>query len=67
MTNVTPKTPAINARCSTTYFATARAAELDQDNSKFYLTGRLYRIKKNGSARMMLENMVDIYNDPVNS
>ena len=65
-TTVTPKTPAWNARCSTTYMATARAAELDQDNTKLIMRGELWRIKKKSAVREMLENCCDIYNDHLN-
>lgn len=65
-TTVTPKTPQWNARCSTTYMATARASELDQDNTKLIMRGELWRIKKKGAVREMLENCVDIYNDHLN-
>lgn len=61
---VTIKTPTINARCSTTYFATARKAEIDTA-SVCYLKGELYRIKKGGAARSMYDNLIDIYNNGV--
>lgn len=57
---VTIKTPTINARCSTTYFATARKAEIDTD-STYSLKGELYRIKTAGAVRSMYNNLVDIY------
>ena len=65
-TTVTPKTPAWNARCSTTYMSTTRAAELDQDNTTLIMRGELWRIKKKGAVREMLENCCDIYNDHLN-
>ncbi len=65
-TIVTPKTPTWNARCSTTYMSTTRAAELDQDNTSLIMRGELWRIKKKGTVRNMLENCVDIYNDHLN-
>lgn len=61
---ITIKTPAINARCSTTYFSTARAANVDQANSKMALTGELWRVKADTNpSRQMYEHIVDIYND----
>jgi len=65
-TTVTPKTPTWNARCSTTYMSTTRASELDQDNTKLIMRGELWRIKKNGAVRTMLEHCCDIYNDHLN-
>lgn len=63
---ITFKTPAINARCSGTYFSTARAANVDQANSKLALTGELYRVKVDTCAsRQMYEHIVDIYNNPM--
>lgn len=50
---VTIKTPSVAARCNSTYFATARGAELDQDSSKFRIVGRLYRSEVPGIIRNM--------------
>lgn len=55
ITTVTPKCPTVNARCSTTYFATARASELDQEESTFRIVGKLYRYKIPGEVRDMYE------------
>ena len=64
--NVTIKTPAINARCSTTYFTTARAGNVDKDNSKVALKGRLYRVKHDSCAiRQLYGYVVDIINDTI--
>ncbi len=65
-TTVTPKTPTWNARCSTTYMSTTRAAEIDQDNTSLIMRGELWRIKKKSAVREMLENCCDIYNDHLN-
>lgn len=63
---ITIKTPAINARCSTTYFSTARAADVDQDNSTMKLTGEMYRVKKDTSpSRRMYDYLVYIFNNPL--
>lgn len=61
---VTVKTPTVNARCSSTYFGTARKAYIDTA-STFKLKGELYRIKTGGAARNMYENLIDIYNNGV--
>lgn len=58
---VTIKTPAINARCSSTYFATARASELDQSNSIVKIVGELYRMKTGAAARSMYGGLADLY------
>ena len=62
---VTVKTPAVNARCHNTYFATARAAEVDKANSVFYLLGEVYRVKKNSAMQEMSNDLYDIYNNGV--
>lgn len=41
---VTPKRPVINARCNSSYFATGRKANIDAENSTFYMTCDLYRM-----------------------
>ncbi len=61
-TTVTVKTPAINARCSTTYFSTAMAAAIDQENSVFTIVGELYRVPKGSAMRSMYEDLVALYN-----
>lgn len=64
--NVTIKTPAINARCSTTYFSTARAANVDQANSKLALKGELWRVRKDSTpSRNMYGLLVDRYNNSI--
>ena len=55
ITTVTPKCPTMNARCSSTYFATSRASELDQAESKFRIIGKLYRYKIPGDVRNMYD------------
>jgi len=60
---VTLKTPAIYARCNSSYFATARKEYVDNTNSKYHLVGELYRIPIGGTHRSMYENLVDTYNE----
>ena len=63
---VTIKTPAINARCSTTYFSTARAANVDQNNSKVAVRGELWRVAKDSCpSEHFYQNVVDIFNDTI--
>lgn len=64
--NLTIRTPTINARCNTTYFATARASEVDQANSTVKIRGRLFRVKQNSSnTRRFYKEALDIYNNPL--
>lgn len=63
---ITIKTPAINARCSSTYFSTARAADVDQANTTLELRGEMYRVKAGtGPSRRIYEYTVNIYNNPL--
>lgn len=62
---LTIKTPAINARCNSSVMATARAGELDQDNSKYTLKGTLYRVNKGAMARLLFEDCYGIYNNGI--
>lgn len=60
---VTMKTPAINARCSTTYMATARAKELDQAESKFRVRGELWQTNTEGVLRSIYEDAIVVFNE----
>ena len=42
---ITPKTPTMSTRCSTTYMSTANAALIDQDKTAVTITGKVYRVK----------------------
>ena len=43
---ITPKTPALNAKCSTTYLSTTNAGLVDQVNSVWWIRGKgIYRAK----------------------
>lgn len=50
---LTIKTPIIYARCNSTYFATARAAEVDQANTFIHRVGKLYRVAIPNAVRKM--------------
>ena len=64
--NLTPKSPAINARCNSNYFSTARAAEVDQDLSTIIIRGDLYRVDAgSGAGSQMWRTTTDIYNHPL--
>lgn len=44
---ITPKTPAFNAKVSTTYMSTASANAIDQANTKWWIKGtKIYRVKR---------------------
>ena len=60
-TTITVKTPTLSARCSTTYFNTARKTEIDSENSTYTMQGYLYRINKDGSFRKGLINELVSY------
>lgn len=59
---VTVKTPAIYARCNATYFATARAPELDQSASKFRVTGKVYRVEREDAVEAFYREFYERYN-----
>ena len=60
--NVTVKTPIMSARCSTTYLSTGNAGLIDQENSKGFIKGKLYRIKRDGFHRGMHNLLVKMIN-----
>ena len=64
-TTVTVKTPAWNARCSTTYFSTTVAKAVDQANSKFRMKGDLYRMKIGTPENEMLAELINLFNNPL--
>ena len=64
--NLTPKTPAIYARCSDTYFALGRYGDIDADNTSIIIVGNLYRQRVGSSAtRNMFKKALDIYKTPL--
>lgn len=67
-TNVTPKTPILYTRCSTTYFDTARKDDIDIDNTYWTIHGELYRmdLEKN-CMRQRYTDLIDVINDELNS
>lgn len=65
---VTVKTPAYNARCSTTYFdKDTTALAIDQDKSKFRFIGELYRMKPGAVLKSLYGGVVDLFNNPIGS
>lgn len=60
---ITFKTPAIYERCNTSYWTTDAASKIVPAESKIYLVGRLYRIKKKGESGQIYEELADIFAD----
>lgn len=63
--NLTIKTPSISVKCNSSYFATARGAEVDQKNSVIKLKGELWRMKRGNAVEAMYQNAVDLYNNGI--
>lgn len=59
---VTIKTPTVSARCSTTYFSTSNAAKVNQTKSTWSISGKLYRVKKEGIIRNIYDHVVSLIN-----
>lgn len=55
---VTIPRPVLYARCNTTFFATARASEIDKTNSKLYLRCEVFRVKKDYTTSAAWREMV---------
>lgn len=55
---VTIPRPVLYTRCSSTYFATARASEIDKTNSKLYLRCEVFRVKKDYTKSAEWREMV---------
>ena len=63
---LTPKSPAVYARCSSTYMSTTRATEINKDESKFVIRGDLYQVDRRTAAGFQFyREACDIYNHPV--
>lgn len=59
---LTIKTPAVSARCSTTYLSTANAACIDQENSTIRIIGEFYRYKPRGILLSEYDELCELYN-----
>ena len=57
--NVTIKTPVISSRCSTTYFTTANAGKIDQENTTVGMKGYLYRVAMGTSVTRQTWEIID--------
>lgn len=60
---ITIKTPTVSARCSTTYFSTGNAALVDQENSEWFIRGKLYRVKRDATMRGIYSKVVALINE----
>ena len=60
---VTPKTPILYARCSSTIFATARAVDIDTSNTYWNMVCMLYRMNADCCLRQRYEELVDVINN----
>lgn len=58
---ITVKNPVINARCSTTYFATSQAALVDQEKSTIKFKHELYKALSPYNRQKSYLSMVDIW------
>jgi len=67
-TNVTPKTPILYVRCSTTYFDTARYGDIDIDNTYWTIHGELYRMNlEKNCMRQRYTDLNNIINDELDA
>lgn len=68
-TSLTPtltiKTPAVSARCSNTYFSTANAGHVDQDETTIKIKGYLYRYKPGGILYSLYRSIDALYATPL--
>lgn len=64
--NVTLKTPKVTAKTNSSYWTTARAAEVDKENSTVKIRGDLYRFKYgDGWVRNCYRDAVEMYTNPL--
>lgn len=63
-TDITPKTPTLNARTSTTYMSAANASLVDQDNSVWWIKGtNICRARKDTYYDGVYKRVCDIINE----
>ena len=62
-TNITPKTPTLSAKASTTYMSTNNAGLVDQDNSVWWIKGaNIYKAKRDTYYNGVYKRVCDIVN-----
>lgn len=60
---ITPKTPVLMSRCSTTYFSTDNAALVDQANSKWWIKGKyILRVNREGFYSSFYRRLTTVIN-----
>lgn len=63
---ITLKVPQLNARCSSTYFATGMAPNIDQENTKFKIKCEVYQMEiKTSAMRNIYEGLIDLYRNGI--
>ena len=62
---VTIKRPTFSARCSSSYFSTARAAQIDQDKTVLKIKGELWRTDSGAVERSLYNSLIDLYNNGI--
>ena len=62
---VTIKRPTFSARCSSSYFSTARAGQIDQDKTTLKIHGELWRVDKGAVERSLYDSLIDLYNNGI--
>ena len=61
--NLTPKTPILYTRCSTSYFDTARKNDIDTANTKWHIHGELYRMDlEDNCMYQRYSELIDVVN-----
>ena len=63
--SVTIKRPTFSARCSSSYFSTARAGQIDQDKTTLKIHGELWRVDKGAVERSLYDSLIDLYNNGI--
>jgi len=61
--NLTVKTPGIVCRCSSTYYTTAKAGLTDQEATKVYLKGELWRSRRGAFEEEIVADVMQRYAD----
>lgn len=60
---ITPKTPILYARTSSTYFTSAFADDIDQENSTIKVTGNVYKCRIGTLSRMKYYELIRVFNE----
>ena len=57
---ITPKTPILYTKCSTSYFDTARYGDIDIDNTYWTIKMQLYRMDAQSCMRQRYDDLIDL-------